>query len=199
MRVLRRVPHRQPVVLGVVGGHHTTSFQGHRGQALHLVLLPHHMGGLRTSRGEISSPTRHFQDAIGLQLRVHDRRVGMQRLQRIDHRRQRGIVHLHELQGIPGHGGGLGDHDGDRLPHVADLVPGEHRRRCPRKRPKMRSMSPHLQEPERLSNQGVGLGEKRLRHPLAFTDAVKQDRRCAHVRLIPWGGQFGLGLSRSAP
>ena len=32
-----------------------------------------------------------------------------------------------DLHGIPGHVGVLGNHDGDGLPHIADLVPGQHR------------------------------------------------------------------------
>jgi hypothetical protein len=56
-----------------------------------------------------------------------------------------------------------------------------------------------MQEPERLSNQRVGLGALGPRHTVVFTDAVQEDRGCARCRLLPSGGQFGLGLSRSAP
>jgi hypothetical protein len=56
-----------------------------------------------------------------------------------------------------------------------------------------------MKEPERLSNQRVGLGALGPRHTVVFTDAVQEDRGCARCRLLPSGGQFGLGLSRSAP
>src|SRR5918996_6316335 len=56
-----------------------------------------------------------------------------------------------------------------------------------------------MKEPERLSNQRVGLGDTGPMHTLAFADAVKWDSWCARCKLIPSGVQLGLGLSRSAP
>jgi hypothetical protein len=50
-----------------------------------------------------------------------------------------------------------------------------------------------------VSNQSVGLRDKRPRHTWAFTDAVKSDRWQARFRLIPLRVEFGARLTRSAP
>ena len=45
--------------------------------------------------------------------------------------------------------------------------------------------TPRMKEPERVSHQVPGLRDKRPRHALAFTDAVRADRERARLRLIP--------------
>jgi len=42
-----------------------------------------------------------------------------------------------------------------------------------------------MKEPERVSNQSLGLWDNKPRRTLAFKDAVQQDREHACDRLIP--------------
>jgi len=46
-------------------------------------------------------------------------------------------------------------------------------------------LSPRMKEPERVSNQRLGLWDQKPRRPLAFRDAVHQDLEHAGARLIP--------------
>ena len=61
-------------------------------------------------------------DHVAADLLVEDRRVGSDRGERVDDRRQRLVLDLDELGGVTRRVAGIGEHDRDRVALVADLV-----------------------------------------------------------------------------
>ena len=77
---------------------------------------------------------------------MHDRRVRLQRVFRIDHKRQRLISDLDKLGAVFGERAGVGDHGGDPFADIARLFDGER-------------IAPHLRRFEAV-HQLIGRGGK---------------------------------------
>jgi hypothetical protein len=84
MGVLRRVPHGQDIVLGLVVGHYSTCLQRCWSQALYPVALPDDVLGLRQGCLNVAISIERAQGNICAQCLVHDGGVCLHRRQRVD-------------------------------------------------------------------------------------------------------------------
>jgi hypothetical protein len=94
-----------------------------RGDALVLHPDPHHVGRVAPGVALVVVPAGRRD--VAADLLELQRRPGRQGELHIGDRRQDAVVDVHELGCVHCGGAGLGDHDGDRVTDVADLLAGE--------------------------------------------------------------------------
>ena len=127
MGVLGRVPDRKQVLARLIVGHQSPGLHGRRGQTLDLVLLPDHVIRLGKCCFQVAPGVTYPHRHVGIHLLVNDEGILAGGLKRVNDGRQRLIVHLDQVQGLPCLTQIVGYNHGHGLPHVAHLVFGKDR------------------------------------------------------------------------
>lgn len=125
VRGLRTGPDGQPAAVRVDLGRDRAGLDRRRDIAVCLELLAHHgmRGGERLVR--IADPGGHRDRDVVTELLVDQGRFGGKGLFRVHGDGQRGVADVDEFEGVLGEVAVLGEHDGDGLADVSDLVGGE--------------------------------------------------------------------------
>ena len=126
VRILRRVPERQLAGCRRELRHSPSRLHRRRDQALLDDSIADDDGGGRERSGDVAAFDRPVERHVVRNVRVQLRRAGGSGFLWIDHRRQRLVVDLDQLQRIVGLVFGLGHDDRDRVPDITDCV-GRHR------------------------------------------------------------------------
>ena len=127
MRDLGRAPHGQLVLAREVPGHHAAGLHRDRRQPLVDELLLDDDVGVGAGLVHVPGAALEGEGLVAVPLGMDDGRARLQRLLQVRDRGQRLVVHLDQVEGVPGRIRVLGHHRGNRLSHVPHDLLGQHR------------------------------------------------------------------------
>ena len=122
MRRLARQPERQAVVERVGDGDGAAAFDGEPEPLVLSQRDPHKMRGGGERRLDVAIADVVFGEQIVVEMAMRDRRARRDRIAAVGNRGERAVVDFDQLRRVLGGVAALGDHHGDRLPDMANLV-----------------------------------------------------------------------------
>ncbi len=124
-RSLGRVPDRELFQVGIPGSHHAAGFDRCRDTAVIVEAARDHQRSLPLGLEVVSFPLDRMSGQVGADRLVDDRGIVGQRALQVHHRLERLRIHYDVLGCILSEVTAGRHYHGDRLAHMADLVPGQ--------------------------------------------------------------------------